>query len=43
MAIPDYQTIMFPMLQHTADGEVHTARELRNTLADNFGVTTEER
>ena len=43
MAIPDYQKIMLPLLQHTIDGEVHTARELRSTLADYFGLTTEER
>jgi restriction system protein len=43
MAIPDYQAIMLPLLQHTADGEIHTARELKETLADHFGITPEER
>ena len=42
MAIPDYQTIMLPLLQHINDGKVHTARELKIPLADHFGVTTEE-
>lgn len=43
MAIPDYQSIMLPLLQHTADGEIHTVRELKETLAGYFSITTEER
>ena len=42
MAIPDYQKIMLPLLQHINDGKVHTARELRRTLGDYFDLTTEE-
>ena len=42
MAIPDYQTIMLPLLQSTADGKTHTARELRDTLAAHFELTPEE-
>lgn len=43
MAIPDYQTIMLPLLQHTADGEIYTSRGLKGPLADHFGLTAEER
>lgn len=43
MAIPDYQQIMLPLLQHTADGEIHTARDLKEPLADHFALTPEER
>jgi len=43
MAIPDYQKIMLPLLQHTNDGKVHTIRELRSTLANYFDLTTEQR
>jgi len=41
--IPDFQTIMLPLLQQTADKEVHTNRELKDTLADHFELSTEER
>jgi len=34
---------MLPLLQHTADGEIYTARGLKETLADHFGLTVEER
>ncbi|QDT78418.1 Mrr restriction system protein [Gimesia maris] len=43
MKIPDFQTIMLPLLQHTSDGEIHTNRELKDTLADFFGLSPEER
>lgn len=43
MPIPDYQEIMLPLLQHTADGQIHTAREFKETLADHFGLTPDER
>jgi restriction system protein len=42
MPIPDFQTIMLPFLRSTADGETHTARELRETLAEHFTLTSEE-
>jgi restriction system protein len=34
---------MLALLEHTADGEIHTARELKEILADHFGITPEER
>ena len=43
MTIPDYQTIMLPLLQHAADEEVHTARALKEPLADHFDLSEEER
>lgn len=43
MAIPDYQTIMFPLLKQIADGEVYTARNLKDVLAEVFELTDEEK
>ncbi|MBK6657199.1 MAG: restriction endonuclease [Proteobacteria bacterium] len=43
MPIPNYQEIMLPLLKFAADGAVHHSREVRDTLADHFGLTPEER
>jgi restriction system protein len=43
MAIPDYQTLMLPLLQRLSDGEEHLLRETVQELADKFGLTDEER
>ena len=43
MTIPDFQTIMLPLLQHMSDGKEHFNRELTETLADYFQLTEEER
>ena len=43
MAIPDYQTLMLPLLKVAADGKVHTKREALNLLAEQFGLTDDER
>lgn len=43
MAIPDYQTIMLPLLRSIADGQEHDIRHLIKKLADEFELTTEER
>jgi restriction system protein len=43
MAIPDYQTIMLPLLQFAGDGKEHTLRESVEKLADVFGLSEEER
>ncbi|MBS1500389.1 MAG: restriction endonuclease, partial [Bacteroidetes bacterium] len=32
MAVPDYQSIMLPLLQHVADGQPHTLRDLIDDL-----------
>jgi restriction system protein len=43
MSIPDYQTIMLPLLQLAADGREHTKRETVSALADQFQLTEAER
>jgi len=43
MAIPDYQTLMLPLLRYASDGEVHPFRNAYETLSDEFGLTEEER
>ena len=43
MAIPDYQTIMLPLLKLAADGQEHTLRGAIESLADEFGLSQEER
>jgi restriction system protein len=43
MAIPDFQTVMLPLLKHLADGKEHPNRKVLDALADEFGLTDEER
>lgn len=43
MTIPDYQSIMLPLLEYTADGREHRATETTEHLADRFKLTDEER
>jgi restriction system protein len=43
MPIPDYQTLMLPLLKLAEDGKVHTKRNAVTELAAQFGVTEEER
>ncbi len=43
MTIPDFQTVMRPLLNQFADGNVHYVRELIDPLADEFGLSPEER
>jgi len=42
MAIPDYQTIMVPLLNFLADGQEHSLREAIDSLAKYFKLTDEE-
>lgn len=42
MAIPDYQTLMLPVLQYAANGETKVG-DIEPKLADQFGLTAEER
>ena len=37
MSIPDYQSLMLPLLKTAADGKEHTKREVLNELAKHFG------
>jgi len=43
MAIPDYQTIMLPLLKHLSDQQERTNEQTLNVLADEFSLTEEER
>jgi len=43
MAIPDYQSIMLPLLQRLQDGQEHTLGAVREALAAHFGLTQDER
>ena len=43
MAIPDFQTLMRPMLEFAADGKPHTMAETREALAAKFKLTEQER
>jgi restriction system protein len=43
MAIPDYQSIMLPLLQLAGDQKEHSLREAIEALADEFNLTDEER
>ena len=43
MAIPDYQTIMLPLLKFAGDKQEHSLRQVIDTLADQFHLTVEER
>jgi len=42
MAIPDFQSMMLPLLEIAANGEVHTIQEARDHLAARFNVSEEE-
>ena len=43
MAIPDYQTIMFPLLRFAGDQQEHSLREAIDQLAEDFGLTEVEK
>lgn len=43
MAIPDYQSIMLPLLQLAEDQKDHAMREATTKLADQFGLDEQER
>lgn len=43
MPVPDFQTLMLPLLSHVADGHEHTIAASRDILADQFNLTEEER
>lgn len=43
MSIPDYETVMLPLMQFVADGKVHSINEATSHLADLFKLTPEER
>ncbi|MGA4670386.1 restriction endonuclease [Propionibacteriaceae bacterium Y1923] len=41
--IPNFQTLMRPVLQHLSDGAVHASRDVRDAMADAFQLTPAER
>ena len=43
MPIPDFQSLMFPIMKVAADGAEHSARELRQKIGDDLGLSQEER
>lgn len=43
MSIPDYQSIMLPLLRYSEDQKEHSLREAIEALADSFQLSEEER
>lgn len=43
MAIPDYQTMMLPLLELVSDQKEYAMREIYDALAEKFNLTPEER
>ncbi|MFQ5799588.1 MAG: winged helix-turn-helix domain-containing protein [Bacteroidota bacterium] len=41
MAVPDYQSIMLPLLKIVSGGQQHTIREVINALAEQFELSHE--
>lgn len=42
MAVPDFQSLMLPLLKFSADGEEHTMQEARDWLAKLMGLSEED-
>jgi len=43
MSVPDFQTLMLPLLQLASDGKEHSIAEARESLAAQFHLTEQER
>src|SRR6516165_8232290 len=43
MAIPDFQSVMLPLVKLLGDGKERTIREATNLLAESFQLTDQER
>ena len=43
MTIPDFQTIMLPLLQFSSDGEEHSIHEAVESLANHFSLSEEDK
>ena len=43
MTIPDYQTLMRPVLASLADSQICRSRDVIEAMADEFALTPEER
>ena len=42
MAIPDFQTMMLPIMEFYSDGKEHTRREVREALSTKYALSQEE-
>ncbi|NLN60259.1 MAG: hypothetical protein GX147_06070 [Deltaproteobacteria bacterium] len=42
MAIPDFQSVMLPLLEFCADGQEYTNRQAIDAMSQEFGLTEEE-
>lgn len=43
MSIPDFQTLMLPLLELSSDGEIHYIHDAVDQLADKYSLSDEER
>lgn len=43
MAVPDYQKFMFPILRIASDGTEHSTGEVHDTLAEQFGLSEQDK
>jgi len=43
MPVPDYQSLMLPLLEAVADGEAHLLRDVREQIAQRVGLTESDR
>ena len=43
MAIPDFQSLMLPLLRHLEDGSERSNQETLDSLARHFALTDQER
>src|SRR5688572_22175448 len=43
MAVPDFQTLMLPLLELAGDGQQHTSAEAVESLAQRFQLSTDDR
>jgi restriction system protein len=43
MTVPDFQSLMLPILKIASDGQEHTSRELLQTLSEQLGLTENDK
>jgi restriction system protein len=43
MGVPDFQSVMLPLLKYTADGREHRQSESADALAQHFNLTDADR
>ncbi len=43
MAVPEFQTFLLPLLRLSADGDEHSLPEVKSAIADELGLTEEDR